>query len=306
MPNLAQRSMTRLRAFRTAWLSRAVGWLSVKLGGTTAAEQTRIVAVAQVVLEVHEKGVADDASDKAAALTYSGFLALLPLILLGLSVTGFVLAGSQPTWFDRLTRTIPGLRELVDTKLTTLVGGRYGLGVIGAVTALWAASTLSNRAERILARIFGEHRSAVSRRLNSIVVTVVLGSIVVATIGVSGLIAGIHLGSALDVPLRVAALLLLLVVEIAYFAVVYRLLAPPKGPRLRDHLPGAIVMGLGFEVLKDASGFLISRTVARSEALYGTIGALFGLLVFMRLAMWVFVYGAELSSVLWKRSRTTS
>ncbi len=305
MPNLAQRWTVRLRALKTEWLSRAVSWLSVKLGGSTPAEQTRIVTVAQIALEIQQKGVLDDASDKAAALTYSGFLALLPLILLGLSVTGFVLAGSQPAWFDSLTRTIPGLRELVDRKLTTLVEGRYGLGVIGAVTALWAASTLSNRAERILGQIFGKRRSVVSRRLSSIVVTVVLGSIVLATIVVSGLISGTHLGGALDVPLRIAALVLLLVVEIAYFAVAYRLLAPPKDLRLRDHLPGAIVMGIGFEVLKDLGGFFIARTVSRSEALYGTIGALFGLLVFLRLAMWVFVYGAEVSSVLWQRSRAT-
>ncbi|MGZ6545974.1 MAG: YihY/virulence factor BrkB family protein [Actinomycetota bacterium] len=305
MENLAQRWTARLRALKKGWLAGAVGWLSRKLGGATSAEQTRLVAAAQIALEVQQKGTEDDASDKAAALAYSGFLALLPLVLLGLSVTGFALAGSQPAWFERLTRAVPGLSELVDTKLTTLVDGRYGLGIVGAVTALWAASTLSNRAERILGQVFGEHRSVVSRRLSSIVVTVVLGSIVLATIAVSGSIAAIHLGNAFDIPLRVSAVLLLVMVEIAYFALTYRLLAPPKDLRLRDHLPGAIVMGLGFEVLKDAGGLFISRIAARSEALYGTIGALFGLLVFMRLAMWVFVYGAEVSSVLWQRRRGT-
>lgn len=303
MANLAQRWSVRLRALKKEWLARAVGRLSGMLGRSAPAEQTRLVAAAQVALEVQQKGTQDDASDKAAALAYSGFLALLPLVLLGLSVTGFVLAGSQPAWFERLTRAIPGLSELVDTKLTTLVDGRYGLGIVGAVTALWAASTLSNRAERILARVFGEHRSVVSRRLSSVVITVVLGSIVLITIGVSGLIAGIHVGRALGVPVRLGMLLALIGVEIAYFALAYRLLAPPKDLRVRDHLPGAIVMGLGFEVLKDVGGLFITRIAARSEALYGTIGALFGLLVFMRLAMWVFVYGAELSAVLWERRR---
>ena len=92
--------------------------------------------------------------------------------------------------------------------------------------------------------------------------------------------------------------LLLLLVEFGYFLLLYKLLTPSKTLRWRDHLPGAILMTLGFGVLKIVGGILVDRTIEHWSSLYGTIGGIFGLLLIIRLAMWIFLYGAELSSVL--------
>ena len=100
------------------------------------------------------------------------------------------------------------------------------------------------------------------------------------------------------IPAWIVVRVLLLLVEFGYFLLLFKLLTPSNTLRWRDHLPGAILMTLGFGVLKIIGGALVDRTVAHWSSLYGTIGSIFGLLVIIRLAMWIFMYGAELSSVI--------
>lgn len=64
--------------------------MSVWLGKLTPAVQTRVVRGVQLALEVHLKSREDQVSVYAAALTYNGFLSILPLALVGLSIAGFM------------------------------------------------------------------------------------------------------------------------------------------------------------------------------------------------------------------------
>jgi uncharacterized BrkB/YihY/UPF0761 family membrane protein len=43
--------------------------------------------------------------------------------------------------------------------------------------------------------------------------------------------------------------------------------------------------------------YLVDRSISHASALYGTLGTVFGLLLFIRLAMWLFLYGAEVTSL---------
>jgi uncharacterized BrkB/YihY/UPF0761 family membrane protein len=58
------------------------------------------------------------------------------------------------------------------------------------------------------------------------------------------------------------------------------------------------VMTIGFELLRLFGGWYVGRFVTKASALYGSIAAIFGILIFLRLAMWLFLYGAEISSIL--------
>ena len=88
MPNLTQRATHRVRDTAQTALARAIQMMSQFLGRFTPAVQTRIVRGVQVCVEVHVKSGVDDVSTHAAALTYAAFLSLVPLIMLGLAVTG--------------------------------------------------------------------------------------------------------------------------------------------------------------------------------------------------------------------------
>jgi membrane protein len=76
----------------------------------------------------------------AAAITYFSFLALFPLLLLAVSITGFVLhadPATQQDFFARLTDTIPGaLGQTLKSSLQAAIDSRTGIGVVGLIGVL--------------------------------------------------------------------------------------------------------------------------------------------------------------------------
>ncbi len=299
MGTLIQRVTRWLRDFGETWLLRLLQWISVQLGRFTPRVQTRIVRAVQVAVEVHVKSLFDDVSTQAAALTYATFLSLLPLLLVGFSLAGTVISSvGETTWFQDLIAGIPGLSEVGLESLQHQLSTRADIGFIGLIGALWAASVLSSRAERALAKVFDVKRRNVVNRFRAVMITVVLGAVVIGGLVVGAVLQSYDLNGLIVIPAWLVVRVLLLLVEFGYFLLLFKLLTPSKMLRWRDHLPGAILMTLGFGVLKIIGGALVNRTVAHWSSLYGTIGSIFGLLVIIRLAMWIFMYGAELSSVL--------
>ena len=299
MGNLLQRWMTRLRNLGETWLLRLIQWVSIQLGRFTPRVQTRIVRAVQVAVEVHVKSLVDDVSTQAAALTYATFLSLLPLILVGFSLAGTVITNvSETAWFQDLIAGVPGLAETGIGSLHEQIASRADIGFVGLIGALWAASVLSNRAERALARVFNVKRRNVVNRFRAMLITVMLGAVVIGGLVVGAVLQSLDLHGLIVIPAWITVRFLLLSVEFGYFLLLYKLLTPNSALRWRDHLPGAIVMSLGFAVLKSVGGFFVDRTIEHWSSLYGTIGGIFGLLLVIRLAMWIFLYGAELSSVL--------
>lgn len=296
MATLAQRGAARLRDAAQTAAARAVQLLAVALGRLSTRAQTRVVRLAQVLLEVHTKSARDDVSTEAAALTFAMFLSLLPLLAFGLWAT--VTLGAGTGWFDRLLDGVPALAKLTETQARALVRVGPGLGVAAMVVVLYTASGIANRAQDVLGRIFDHPPRPFVSRLRAVAVTVVLLVILVASlVGAAALVS-------LEVPGvpgwlgAVVSQLVPLPIMFGVIAIVYYLLTPGRAVPLRRHVPGAIVTTVGLGVLQAVGAAIVARTVARASALYGTIGTVFGLLLFLRIVSWLFLYGAELTSVL--------
>ena len=304
MGTLVQRVVRWLRDFGETWVLRLLQWISVQLGRFTPRVQTRIVRAVQVAVEVHVKSLADDVSTQAAALTYATFLSLLPLFLVGFSLAGTVISSVGETeWFQTFINGIPGLSETGLDTLGDQLRSRADIGVVGLIGALWAASVLSSRAERALSTVFGVKRRNVVNRFRAVMITVVLGAVVIGGLIVSAVVQSLDLDGLIAIPAWFVVRALLALIEFGYFLLLYKLLTPSRTLRWRDHLPGAILMTIGFGVLKIVGGVIVGLTVAHWASVYGTIGGIFGLLVIIRVAMWIFLYGAELSSVLVRERR---
>jgi len=67
------------------------------------------------------------------------------------------------------------------------------------------------------------------------------------------------------------------------------------------HLPGAAVMTIGWVLFKLIGGVFVARYLSRATLLYGSIGAIVVLLLLLRFASSLFVYGAELSAIVAER-----
>ena len=88
----------------------------------------------------------------------------------------------------------------------------------------------------------------------------------------------------------------------SFFLVCYVLLVPGR-QRVRDLVPAALVCAVGWTVLQGIGSWFIARQVAHWSALYGTIATVFGVLLFLRIAAWIFLAGAELAAALPHRPR---
>jgi uncharacterized BrkB/YihY/UPF0761 family membrane protein len=120
--------------------------------------------------------------------------------------------------------------------------------------------------------------------------------------GFLGLIALVQWSIAKNLPAwaSVLASVGVLILAAVLFLFVYWALTPPgtNRPRLRDHIPGALVCGIGGTLLQRVGGAYIARVIGHTTALYGAIGTIFGLLAFIYVMMWMFLLGAEISQAL--------
>ncbi len=86
----------------------------------------------------------DDITDRAAALTYYGVLALFPAMLVLVSVLGLLGKSTTNTILDNLGQVAPGSVKSFLHSVITQVQGKAGTagiaGIIGLVLALWSAS----------------------------------------------------------------------------------------------------------------------------------------------------------------------
>jgi membrane protein len=299
MATVAQRWTRGGRDLAETWAARTLQFVSVALGRFTPRVQTRLVRGVQLAVEVHLKSREDLVSVYAAALTYNAFLSILPLALVGLSIAGFMVDElGGPGWLQRVIEEVPGASELVQERIASLQTARAGLGLIGLIGALWVGSTLASRAQRALDRIFRGHENFLVNRVRALGVSIVLGALLLSTIGAAAYVTSLSADGLIGVPIAIAIRLAIVMLMFGYWLLAYRLLTPTPGVAVRDHLTGAIWMTIGFELLRLFGGWYVGRFVAKATALYGSIAAIFGLLLFIRLAMWMFLYGAEVSSIL--------
>ncbi len=231
---------------------------------------------------------ADDVDTHAAALAYQLFLSTLALSIVALAILG-VVAG-------RIDLEVP---ERAEEQVRNLTDGGALLGAVALAGLLWTASAFGIRASRALGVVF---RTSVERRqlgrVRGILVALGMAVVVGALPILTGVLGTLELRGGLEVPTRAIAFACVVALELCLFLLSYVALTPGHGPGWRRHLPGAIVMTIGWELFKLLGALVLALLVQRATLTYGTIGAVVGLLVFLRLVTLLYLVGAELSAVL--------
>jgi membrane protein len=86
----------------------------------------------------------DELTDRAAALTYYGLLALFPALLALISLLGVVGQSTSQQVLDNIQKLAPGAARDVLTNAVTQMQGNAGLGsimaIVGLLLAVWSAS----------------------------------------------------------------------------------------------------------------------------------------------------------------------
>lgn len=233
----------------------------------------------------------------AAAITYFSVLSLFPLLMVGFSVAGFVLANDARA-LDEVRQAIlrsapPGLGELFDRLVTAALDARGATGIFGLLVALYAGIGWMTNLRDALTAQWGQQRPKlplISTTLKDLASLVGLSLAMIVSFGLT--VVGGNVGNLL---LRLAGLesqgwalfllhaltiVLALLANVLVFLWVFSRL-PRQPVTARSAVKGAIIAALGFEVLKQAAGiFLAVVTRSPASALFGPI---IGLLVFANL-----------------------
>lgn len=256
--------------------------------------------------EFHEH----DLFTSAAAMSYFGLLTLFPMLLVLLTISNSIAAGSE--LLQRVVDVYPGSGDFLERTVRSLNDVGTGVIVSCVFIMLWAGSWVFAVCERALNRVWGtKPRRFLHGR------TLTLG--LMGSIGLL-LSLSVFLTSALvwlkelaaRLPIRVVRgtaflafvgdafwqsvfALVSLLVTIALFTIIYRLV-PNGRVVLRDTLPGAVLAGLLWEAAKYI--FASSLKYFHYDQVYGSVGAVVAVLTWGYVSSLILLFGAQLSATL--------
>ena len=136
------------------------------------------------------------------------------------------------------------------------------------------------------------------RRLRSLAILAILGTLTIASTIASGLVGGGDIGAAWGLAVSLA-------INLLVFGAIFHLLTSAATP-IREILPGAAVAAVGWAILQLVGGYFVSHQIEGASAAYGTFALVIGLLAWVHLGAMLTILSAELNAVrakgLWPRS----
>jgi membrane protein len=263
-----------------------------------------------------EKADDDDALFIAAAIAWGVLFALVPLLALGIGLTGFVLSArfqdptdAVVTLFARvLPEGEPGARltELLHTLIGEVMVNRTGLTVLGSVVFIWFASRLSGSLRSALFTVFevGVRRGLVTGKifdmlavsLGVVLVTLNMG-VTVAILAARDFGVGIFGwgGPTLSYADRLLGVSIAFLSIWTLFLIVYRYLPMRRTP-WKTSLIAATFAALAHEALKLAFSWYATELAAYTSTL-GNLATIAALLLWIYYGALVFILGGEVAHV---------
>jgi YihY family inner membrane protein len=244
-----------------------------------------------------------------ATITYYGFFALVPLLLV--FVTALTIAlDDNPTLLDRILdaiwRQLPFVGNDIRQSVQPITGNPWTI-VVATLVTLWGASNVMRVCQDTMNRMWGVPRFERPNFLAKVVRGIaVIGLLGLGLIG-TAVITGLTLGFELPLVGAVATGIGTIALNVAISLVLFRLLIARDGS-WRDHLPGAVLVGFGTYGLTLLGGFYVQRVIARASTLYGSFAAMVGVFAWIALVVQVVVIATLVNVVrverLWPRSLT--
>ena len=257
-------------------------------------------------LGVVKKFSDDHAGNLAALMAWYGFFALLSLLLVFVTVFGFLLSGNQAL-HDDIVRSAIGRFPLIGTDIH--VGGLGGSTValvIGLVAAIWAGLGITLVGQRAMDQVWDiphrMRRNFLTARLRGLLILLVLGLVNVAISSVVGTLASGGLGG---MELKVAGFVVSGLLNVGLFWAVFRLFTS-ETVASRQLWLGIVIAAVGWTVLQALGGVYVDRIVRRAKQTYGALAIMIGLMSWLYLGAQMLLYAAEANVVrarrLWPRS----
>lgn len=248
----------------------------------------------------------------AALVTYYAFVALFPLLLIFVSILGFVLQSHPELRQDILNSAvgdIPGIGSLLKQNISGFKGSATGIAV-GSVGLVYGALGATQSAQAAFNHIYAVPRNQqpnpIRSRLRSLRLLVLLGTAVIVSSGINFLVSnGNDISHQLGLGLKIVGYLVDLVINVALFSVAFEVLTAAD-LHIRDVFAGGLITGGGWELLQAFGSRYVVHEVHHGSALYGVFGVVLATLAWIYLVALVVMISAEINVVrgkrLWPRS----
>jgi len=250
---------------------------------------------------------ADAGNQLAASVTYFSFLSLFPLLLLALSVMGFLLKNQpdlQAKLLANVSSALPGGGEEVTRSINGAVSSRAATGIAGLLGLLYSGLGWVDNLRTAVRTVWHQNVSAGNffvTKGKDLVILLGLGLTLAATVAITGIgtaatsfvIDLLGLSHFLGVEVLTQAITVALAVAADVLIFLWLFSRLPKAPAPRDRVVrGALFAAAGFEILKLVGAFYIARVTKNATATYGTFGVVIGTLVWLNLVSRFVVFAA--------------
>lgn len=268
-------------------------------------------------IAVQERTKGDAADQFGAAIAFFAFLSLFPIIALVVAVGSFFLAGDAARLqqlVDGIQQAIPGLGgDTIGAAIDTVIDNAGTIGIVGLLGVLFSGLRIAKAAQtstRFVFRMPLVNASPLKARAWQLASLVILGILLVASVAASSyaqVLVRAGLPGVLDTLAPLGTFLVGALLDVGLFWVAYRVYSIGSDMSWRELLPGAILGGIGWTLLKyfggsylssQASGSVVSGEGDGGSAAMLMLATVIGLLALFYLAGRLYVYGAELSAEL--------
>jgi membrane protein len=251
----------------------------------------------------------DEAGNLALLVAWFAFVSIFPLMLVLVTVLDIVLR-NDPELRHRLLNSALSQFPLIGQQLGH-IGPLNASGlalVVGLVGTFLGARGVANAMQNALNSVWEiphAHRPGFPwSLLRSLGLIVVIGVGLIGTTVLSTIAGGAgHRISGFGA--TVAALVVSLVANIGVFWLAFRL-GTAREIGWRQHLPGAVLAAVVWQILQAVGGYFISHQLAHASPVYGTFAIVIGLIAWLYLQAELTLYAVQVSVVrarwLWPRS----
>ena len=248
------------------------------------------------------KKYGDDQGGKhAALLAHYGLLCLFPLLLVFVTVLGYLLAGNpqlQEDVIETLVSQFPVLGTQIAGSIRTIQGSGLALAV-GVLGTLWGGLGITQSFQDALNDVWNIPRRQrpnfwwrLARGLGALLL--VAGEVVAATVLAQQGLAGPGLLGRFD--LLAGSVLLNFLLLVVLFQVLTGMTVP-----WRRLMPGAAFGALGWSVLQSAGVTILNRQLEQANLVYGVFAVVVVLLGWLYLTCQLVLFAAEVNVVLARR-----
>ena len=243
----------------------------------------------------------------AALITFYGFLAVFPLLLLLVTIVGLIVGHDSRAEHEIVNSALsqfPVIGQDLGSSIKALHKPSTLAFVVSALGLLWGSLGVTNTIQRASETMWEvpRHREAAlfSRVRRGLML---LGTIAVAVVG-SAFLAGLSTvggGKLSSYPAAYWSYTLIGAgaVNLGAYLLAFRILAP-SGTSWRSLLPGTLIGGVGWTALETLGGLLVSHALRHTSQLYGFFAVVLGLIFWLSLGSQLFVYAGQANVVLAK------